>query len=155
MTLKSFFICLLGTVLCSCGDTLEKNDLIGIWKSDNGAELIIKDDGTYTAKQISAYCILEDEDFINKKINFYGKWKIGETGNQKKETLELLTNLTFKDFGINRTFVDRDGVRKSDKIHSKFLITGSGILENKKPFIMYINVGDPDEMNKFELKKIN
>ncbi|WP_264550640.1 hypothetical protein [Flavobacterium sp. N2038] len=153
--LQSTIISLFATILVGCTNTIKKNELEGIWKSDDGAVLFLYANGTYHAKRLNLYPIFEDENFKNKKTNLTGRWQIGETGNQKKQTIELSSNLTFKDFDVDDTYIDENGSKQSYNIHCTFIISETGIFEFKKTYILYSQIGDPDDMNRYQFKKMN
>lgn len=142
---------MLSLFLQSCSSPeAQKQDFVGIWKSEDGAVIDLKADGNYTAKQLDYYNVYLEKEHKGKKLDFAGRWKI--VNKDKKLRLELHTDATFKDLGINKTYTYNGEVR-SHKLGLTFEIAGKGIFENKPPWHLFIWVGDPDDVNKYKFVK--
>lgn len=140
-------------IINSCDTQISKRDLEGTWESNDGALIVLNEDGTYTVKGINYFLISGDKNFNGQKIDLTGKWHIGKTGNQEKKTVELISNLTYKDFGIHDTYVDKNGLEQSHKINCSFEVSESGLFSNKPPYSLFVHIGDPDDMNKYNFTK--
>lgn len=140
-------------MVSSCDPAIEKKELTGTWKSNDGASILLHKNGTYTASQINYFYFSGDNAFKDRKIDLSGKWVIGKTGNQETQTVELRSNQTYKDFGITKTYEDRDGLQQSYKINCTLEITGSGTLHTSKPYYLVKDIGDPDDRNQYTFKK--
>lgn len=124
---------LLFLLLQSCNDPEPKSqDFIGVWKSDDGSVIKLKEDRTFTAKQINYYNYDSQNEYENRRFDFEGRWKIVTQG--KRVRLELNSDATFKDLGINKTYTV-DGQVRSHKIGLSFEIAGEGPFENTLPGI--------------------
>lgn len=146
-----FVAIMLSLFFQSCGSAeVQRQDFVGIWKSDDGAVIELKADGSYVAREIDYYKIYFENEHKGKKLNFIGQWEIADEN--KKSKLELHTDATFKDVGINKTYTYNGEVR-SHKLGLTFEISGEGLFENKPPWYLFIWIGDPDDMNKYKFVK--
>ena len=151
---RGIFVLLSCLLLQGCTLKAEKLDLIGTWKNKDGAVIILNEDGMFSAKEINYFKVYNEPEFKNKKIDFSGKWKSTTTGNQKRAAIDLTSNSTYKDFGIaKKNYIDRNVKEQSMEIGMTLQIAGSGLFENKKPYYLFVNVGDPDDMNKYKFIK--
>lgn len=115
-----------------------KEDFIGIWKSNDGGVFNFKDDNTFSAENLTGEKMFDGfQKYYGKKITEKGKWYI------KKE----------KDRW--RLFLDFKKVEQSNGGHSTQLnIEGkNGVLLNKPPWVLFVWIGDPDDINKYEFTK--
>lgn len=140
-------------IASSCDPAIKEQELKGTWKTDDGAAILLHENGTYTASQINYFYFSGDNAFKDRKIDLSGKWIIRKTGNQETQTVELRSNQTYKDFGIAKTYEDRDGLQQSYKINCNLEITGSGPLNTSKPYYLVKDIGDPDDSNQYTFKK--
>ncbi|MBP9705229.1 MAG: hypothetical protein KBD79_10780 [Chitinophagales bacterium] len=105
-----------------CGGSVPaKNEITGIWFNADGAQLILKDDGTFTATSIPAELFFHDE-YEGEKFGGNGKWTI-EKERKSWDQIPWKVDLDFTETS-NRHY--RYG-------HS-LLISGSNFLENKPPW---------------------
>lgn len=140
--LPSFFL--------GCGTPeLRNQDFVGLWKSEDGAVIELNEDGSYTAKQVDYYKAYSEKEFKNKRIDFSGRWSFV---NSEKKKLELQSDATYQDFGIDYTYTV-DGKVRSHKIGLTFEILGQGLFENRPPWYLFVWVGDPDDINKYKFEK--
>ncbi len=130
---------------------IRQEDFVGVWKSIDGSVIEFKKDGSYIAKKINYNVFYPNKEFEKMTLDFTGNWKI-INNSQQDNKLELNSNATFSDFGINDTYTI-DGEDRSHKIGLSFEISGEGILENKPPYYLFIWLGDPDDMNKYKFIK--
>nr|WP_315203941.1 hypothetical protein [uncultured Flavobacterium sp.] len=130
---------------------LKREDLIGTWKSSDGSIIELKKDGSYIAKAINYNIFYPNKELEKKTFDFTGNWKIINNSEQDNK-LELNSNATFSDYGINDTYTI-DGKVRSHKIGLSFEISGEGIFENKPPYYLFNWLGDPDDMNKYKFIK--
>lgn len=124
-------------------------DFVGLWKSTDGAEIDLRADGSYKAKQIDYYKVQPEKGLENKKIDFAGQWKFSSEGKAK---IELQTETTFKDLGIDKTFTYNGEVR-SHRLGLTLEISGEGIMGNKLPWYLFVWIGDPDNGDKYKFVK--
>lgn len=142
---------MLSLFLQSCSSPeAQTQDFVGLWKSDDGASIEFRADGSYTAKQVDYYNVYFEKEHKDKKLNFAGQWEI--VNENKKTKLELHTDATFKDVGVDKTYTNNGEVR-SHKLGLTLEIAGEGIFENKPPWHLFIWIGDPDDMNKYKFVK--
>lgn len=130
--------------------TPTKDDIKGRWYSADGAVIELRADGSYVAKQIDYNSIYLEKEYKGKKIDFVGKCEI--ISEDKKWKLELYTDATFKDIGINKTYTYNGEIR-SHRLGLTFEISGEGILENKPPWHLFVWIGDPDNGNRYKFEK--
>ncbi len=144
----------LAAIMASCGNSdIKKQDLTGNWKADDGAFILLHKNGTCTAGHINYFYFSGDNAFKDRKIDLSGQWFISKNGNQDNKTVELRSKQTYEDFGIDKTYENRDGLPESYKINCTFEITGSGPLNAGKPYYLIKDIGDPDDMNQYKFKK--
>ena len=130
--IKLLTIVIFANALQSCDGIHPKpKDFIGSWKSDDGAIIELEKDSSFIAKQVNLSNIFFDKDNRNIKIDFEGRWEF-TTDYKKKKIIKI----------------------NSNKYSFSFEISGQGILERKPPWDLYIWIGDPDDMNKYEFKKV-
>ena len=156
-TMKTFYgiilFILLAILLSGCNAEIRKSDLEGTWRSDDGALIVLNEDGTFIAKGINYFVVSGSKLFNGKKIDLSGEWQIGKTGNQEKKSVELISNSTYKDFDVHKTYVDENGLEQSYKIYCTFQVYESGLFNNKPPYSLFVYIGDPDDMNKYNFTK--
>jgi len=114
-------------------------DLIGIWKSKDGARFELKSDFSFIATNIPiVYYLLNGEKKYG--VNFFsgiGKWKI-QNGQTHWEI-----DITFTTSSVGES-----------RFGNQLLISGGGLLERSKPYKnIFIQVGDPDSNERYEFKK--
>ncbi|MBF4515837.1 hypothetical protein IRZ71_05765 [Flavobacterium sp. ANB] len=152
--IKILAISFLSILLNSCSNEINTIELSGTWKSQDGASISLNEDGTFTGKKINFFYISDDDLFKNRTIDISGKWHIGKSGNQKVKTVQLISNTRYKDFGIDKTYIDKNGVQQSYTINCSFEVSGSGLLSNKPPYYLSVNIGDPDDFNMYKFEKL-
>lgn len=129
-----------------------KDDIKGMWYSADGAVIELKADGSCVAKQIDYNSIYLEKEDKGKKIDFVGKWEI--ISEDKKWKLELYTDATFKDIGVNKTYIYNGEIR-SHRLGLTFEISGSnGTQENKPPWYLFVWIGDPDNGDRYKFEKV-
>jgi hypothetical protein len=129
---------------------LRREDFVGTWKSNDGAVIELREDGSYSAKRINYYNYFSEVKYENKRFDFDGRWKILD--HKKLKQLELQSDVTFKDLGINSTYMI-DGRVYSHNIGITFEISGQGLLEDTPPWYLFVWIGDPDSVNKYRFEK--
>lgn len=127
-----------------------RKEIIGVWQSNDGAIVEFKADSTYSAKQIDYYNMYLESEHKGKKLDFGGTWRMKYWNGQQK--VELYTDASFSDFGIEKTY-SNNGQVVSHKLGITFEIFGKGLLGNKPTWHLFIWIGDPDDMNKYEFEK--
>lgn len=140
-------------IINSCDTQISKRDLEGTWESDDGALIVLSEDGTFATKGINYFVVSGSKLFNGKKIDLSGEWQIGKIGNQENKAVKLISNSTYKDFGIHKTYVDKNGLEQSYKIYCTFQVYESGLFNNKTPYSLFVYIGDPDDMNKYNFTK--
>ncbi|MCQ4916967.1 hypothetical protein NE451_20985 [Bacteroides nordii] len=124
---------LIGTSLLIGGCSYQKPtliDLIGVWKSSTGGEIILKKDSICIIKNITYSGYLGTE-----ILNYKGKWKFrdkDELGNKQYSIV-----------------VDKEGV-----LSMCFYISGEGLFSKTPPWYLFQYIGDPDELNLYKFTKI-
>ncbi|SZD73537.1 Uncharacterised protein [Candidatus Ornithobacterium hominis] len=116
-------------------------DFIGIWKSEDGANIVINKDGTCILNELnkSIVSIAKSDD---EKLTTDGTWKLIDNVNNG------ITGGINTGIKITYNLVDREGKGEID-----FYISGQGFSENKPPWDLFIWDGDPDEMIKYKFVK--
>lgn len=127
-----------------------EDDFVGLWVADNGASVQFMKDKTFIARKIDFSKIYYEKEFEYKKIDFKGKWRLVNYP-QKIGTIVLQSESTYSDYGIKHTYLV-NGKEKSHKVGFSFEIGGRGLL-HKPPWLLFIWIGDPDDMNKYEFNK--
>lgn len=135
---------MIGFVLSLFGcteNTFKDSDFVGVWKSDDGANIIINEDKTCVLNGLnnSIVGIAEAE---NEKLNTNGTWQIIQDVNSG------ITGGISTGIKISYNLMGRTG-----KGGIEFYISGQGISENKSPWNLFIWKGDPDEMVKYKFSK--
>jgi hypothetical protein len=102
------------------------------------------------AKQVDYYNVYFEKEHEGKKLDFAGQWEIVKEN--KKSKLELHTDATFKDVGVDKTYTNNGEVR-SHKLGLALEIAGEGVFENKPPWHLFVWIGDPDDVNKYKFVK--
>ncbi|MFV0290432.1 MAG: hypothetical protein ACK5IJ_05960 [Mangrovibacterium sp.] len=120
---------------------LSNSDFIGVWKADDGAEIIINENGTCILKGLNNSIIAIAKD-TSEKLNTKGSWKMIENVNNGI-TGGISTGLKF-----TYKIMDREG-----NGGIVFYISGQGFNENKPPWDLFIWKGDPDEVIKYKFAK--
>jgi len=139
---------MLSLFLQSCNSPEKKEqDFVGVWKSNDGAVIELGADGNYTATQIDYYNVYFEKEHKGKKFDFAGKWEI--ISESKKSKIELHTDATFKDVGIDKTYTYNGEVR-SHKLGLTFEISGEGLLGDTPPWHLFVWIGDPDDVSKYK-----
>lgn len=130
-----YIIVLVSILLVSCNKYNPKKEDFdnGVWKASDGATIFLNSDSSVTIKQINLANIFFE--FNNNKPNYVdltGKWKL-TTDLNKHKVISINSN--------NKYFFDIN-------------IKGHGIFEIKSPFDLFVYIGDPDEMNRYEFKNV-
>ncbi|MDL2320123.1 hypothetical protein LJC45_03215 [Alistipes sp. OttesenSCG-928-B03] len=133
--LFALFVPIICCCCCSCKPVVpEWNDFVGVWATEDGGKLFINADSTCKAVDLH---IPPFEWMTGYYINFDGKWEFRKDyyGGQK------LYHLNF---------------RPSSKPYELdlFIEGENGMFMNRPPWVLFIWLGDPDEMNKFRLHKV-
>ncbi len=149
--LNIVIIILLLIELNACNMNFKREDFIGIWKSGDGSVIEFKKDGSYIAKQINYGNFYSKEKFKRKIFDITGNWEINNNSKQGN-ILNLTSNATFDDYGINDTYTI-NGVVRSHKIGLSFKISGEGFFESSPPYYLFVWIGDPDDANKYKFVK--
>jgi len=114
---------ILASIFQGCtGFNPTKNEIIGIWKSSDGAILEFKKDGTFAGQSLPGEKIFfNSSEFRDKRFNESGKWDV------KKWQDQWVVTLSF-----NRSPTLKKGY------DTRILISGSnGVLENKPPWYLF------------------
>ena len=131
--------------LCSCNTQLKDKDLVGLWKAKDGAVIELYSNGLYAADNIDFGKIKYPKvEFSDKKLSLRGNWRI-DIASKK---VEFESKSTYADYGISNTYT-YNGERKSHEIGMSFNIEGSGMSKNSQPWMLFVFVGDPDDLNKY------
>lgn len=103
---------------------LTQDDIIGSWKSSEGALLVLNQDGTFTGKFIPAeFGFFPPDSFRNIKFNGSGKWAL------KKGASNWEVNMNFDKV----TGIDKNGCS------FPLLVAGeNGLLDNKPPWYLFV-----------------
>jgi len=118
----------------SCnGDKISKEDLVGLWKSEEGSSIYLNADGSCFFDNVDCYNIFSR--YKNRVIDFSGSW----TFNQERKyggdhSIEIKTN---------KILIENDTINYSFSLYIK----GTGVFENKKPWIIYKYKGDIDNLD--------
>ncbi len=123
---------------------LETKDFVGSWKSDDGACVQLYENGCCKIENINLNKIYFSNKDTTQIISSVGTWEINNINNKMGIVIA---------FNKVMTFHGKDTTKES-KATFNFDIMGSGIFENKPPWILYIWIGDPDEMNKYKFVRI-
>jgi hypothetical protein len=138
--MKNQFAFFLITVLIASGCTSQKPNkkyFIGIWKSEQGGEFEFNSDGSFIAKGIVSEKLFGSSEGLSKTFSESGTWNFENVNGR---------------FTIPLTF--NNGIKSTGKYFMKLNIVGeNGIAENKPPWRLYVWIGDPDDMNKYEFRK--
>lgn len=122
--------------LFSCNsEKYKEEDFVGIWKSNDGAIIQLKSDFSFIANSLDFSKIYYPfYKCKNKKTDCIGKWKY-TMNSQKERVIYVLCDVDNK----QRSF--------------SFYISGKGVLGNKPPWDLYVDIGDPDDMNRYVFTK--
>ena len=108
------------------GEEPIREEIIGVWKASDGGILQLKDDGTFTTKDLSGNIIFK---YSNKhKENAFtesGNWKIEKWQGQ---------------WVVSLRFTKSENLKKG--YATRVLISGTGILENNPPLNLFLWVGE-------------
>lgn len=139
--LRNFMFGLTLFLLGCINHHFSNSDFVGVWQSDDGAKIIINNDGTCILSQLdnSIVSIIKD---TSEKLNTKGTWKMV---NNVHSGITGSTNT-----GIKITYNLQN---KTGKGSIEFYISGQGFSENKPPWNLFIWKGDPDEMIKYKFVK--
>ncbi len=125
-------------VLQSCTlDKPIKNEIIGNWYNIDNSSIVFKENGNFYGKDLSVFAFYENDTI--DKFNGNGKWKI------VKETGKWIVDLSFKEKSIYKN--------KIVSINSSLIINGDGFFGTKRPIHLYLQVGDPDNDERYEFHK--
>lgn len=113
----------------------QKEEIYGIWESGDKAQIYLKRDGTFSAKNFNLYKIFPFAELKNKSIVTNGTW-IFDHETQKVE-------MTFPNLG-----------KMGGRATFGFDISGAGILEIQKPYHLYHWIGDPDNAEKYKFERV-
>lgn len=112
----------------------EKEDFDGgVWRADDGATVYLNGDGSVIINQINRLNVVSGGIKEGDFVNFTGEWKFTTDFNNQK-IIDISTD-------------DRGGF--------DFHIKGQGIFENKRPFDLFVYIGDPDNMDRYIFKRIS
>ncbi len=117
----------------------ETKDFIGVWKADDGASIVINEDGTCKLNDLNNTIINISQKEI-KKINAQGTWK---------KIDDVNSGIT----GGISTGIEFSYTLKNRKGGSLFYISGQGFNESKPPWNLFVWSGDPDDNIKYEFTK--
>ena len=107
-------------------------DFIGTWVSEDGGEIILRDDSTCILKNIPAQYVnrYTDTDFFSNT----GKW-----------------NLEKNDLGYDGYNI-RIGHERL--LYIIFYVSGEGLFNNTPTWYLFQYIGDPDELNLYKFTKL-
>lgn len=128
MKLFSYLFIVMFLQGCS-GQEPMQDDFIGVWKSSDGSTIELKEENQFEAINFNLSNIIKTEN-LSKESNLLGKWELA-TDNYGEQVVKI----------------------KAENYRFKFNISGQGLLKKKPPWKLYIFIGDPDEMNKYEFVK--
>lgn len=137
-----YFIIVVFFSLIGCKEPkFNEADFIGVWKSEDGANIVINKDGTCILNDLnkSIVSIAKNDD---EKLTTNGTWRLIDCVNNSV-TRGINTGIK-----ITYNLVDREGKGEID-----FYISGQGLSEKKQPWDLFIWNGDPDEMIKYKFVK--
>jgi hypothetical protein len=151
MKFKVKYILIMFSLLLQRCNSPEKKeeDFIGVWKSEDGAEIELRADGTYVARRIGYYNIYTERSSKNKRIDFAGEWNVVKGGTR----LELQTEITFAQLGINKKYI-RGGELRGHRFGLTLEVSGDGFFANKPPWCLFIWTGDPNVGKKYKFIKL-
>ncbi|TCN53073.1 hypothetical protein D0809_20990 [Flavobacterium circumlabens] len=155
MKIRSQIVLLFFTaiIVSSCSPAITEKEVTGCWKAADGAFILLNKNGTFSASRISYFYFSDDDAFKSRKIDLSGKWVMGTIGNPATQTVELKSNQTYKDFGIAKTYTNRNGVERPYKINCTLEIMGSGPFTTSTSYNLVRVIDDPDDMNFYTFKK--
>lgn len=109
-------------------------DFVGIWVSEDGGEIIFKEDSTCIVKELYAKQI---SPFSEEKTSLSGEgqWRIRTKDSNGYDQYNIAINLK--------------GV-----IYFSLFISGEGLLDNRPPWYLFDYIGDPDELNLYKFTKV-
>jgi hypothetical protein len=105
------------------------SDLIGTWITNDGDTIILMNDSACDVRNLR----YPDDPIDRSPRSFVGKWRF-----------EVST------FGIGHSVLSLRG----DYYAESLFVSGNGLLGNSPPWFIFQFIGDPDEMNLYEFRKI-
>ena len=125
-------------ILQSCSlDKPVENEITGSWSNKDGSIITFEESNNFYGTDLSGYAFYLNDTI--DKFNGSGKWKMLE------ENGKWIIDLEFKEKSIYKNVIV--------SINSTLVINGDGFFGTKRPLHMYLQVGDPDEDNRYEFKK--
>ena len=121
---------------CSVADP-KQEDVLGTWKTDDGAMFTFNSDGTFSSENLSGEKMFERKEYYGKTYNESGTWEL------KNQSGKWRVHLNFYKVGDSKGGVG-----------SQLNIAGEkGIASNKPPWYLFKYVGDPDDGMMYEFRK--
>ena len=133
--MKYYVLLIICMILSGCSDKKHRDDFIGIWRADNGSEIILYKDSTCVLKELDLRVV--NPRIYDEVLNVKGTWMF-------KKTDEL-------GYKVDNIFISS----KDLTFTITFDIWGHGILENKRPWYLFLYIGAPDAMDKFKFTKVS
>lgn len=133
----SFIIMMTGFFGCA---SPEQEDFVGTWRGKE-VELQLRDDGTCTTTGKNAYLLFTDTTSAKSMTTMNGKWLLEHIYvSEGRRVIRLRVRNDKNDCSENALI----------EYHSYFVLRGLKI-----EYLLYVNMDDPDEMDRFELRKQN
>ena len=132
--LQNLFLISLFFLFNGCNNSKPTSqDFIGTWVSEDGGEIIFKEDSICIVKGIYAKQI---NPFSEEKVSLSGEgqWRIRTKDSNGYDKYNIAIYLK--------------GV-----IYFSLFISGEGLLDNKPPWYLFDYIGDPDELNLYKFTK--
>lgn len=105
-------------------------DFIGTWTSEDGGEIILKEDSICIIKNITYSGYLDTE-----ILSYKGKWEFRDKDDLGNKQYNVIVN--------------KEGI-----LSICFYISGEGLFSNTPPWYLFQYIGDPDELNLDKFTKI-
>jgi len=130
------------TAMYSCSPEPKTNDFIGTWNSSDGASIKLYENEVCEITNLNYKKIYSFND-TPSVLHCKGVW------NFKNVNDEPVIDITYKKGG---TYTYNGQIRHNlSGFHLS--ISGEGFFENRPPWKLFVFVGDPDDMNKYEFVK--
>lgn len=141
--LKYLFILITSVILYSCGNPEPmRTDFIGTWKSSDGAIIKLYKNDECEISNLN-YKNIYSFDNTPSILNCKGIWKFINVND------EPVVDITYEKGGNYKY----KGQIRPNISGFHLSISGQGLLENQPPWKLFVFIGDPDNMNKYEFIK--
>lgn len=136
--LNAVIVIIVLMVIHGCSPSPQKEDFVGEWTADNGGIVYLNKNSSCVVENINISKVYPE---YKENLNFEGTWEFRDhdSNNNKQYNVFIVSKHTTE--SIDSIFV------------FEFDVAGQGILGNKPPWKLYMYIGDPDDMNWYELKK--